>query len=121
MNYWIDQPAIWHRWWKPPVWDWWITPSGGTESRTEWGNPVIDFILEAPIGAHLLGSLLFFGLGYLITGERWEGFAFAALWAVACQLAKADALLPLQRYNMRNVFWRILIGTVPLGITLLLL
>jgi hypothetical protein len=119
MNYWTN-PINWRRWWRPPVFDWWITPSGGS-SRTYWGNGALDILLESPLGAHLLGALLSFGLGFLTTGAKWEAYVFAVMYAVACQLAKADALLPLMRYSMREVIWRILIGTVPLGILLLLL
>lgn len=119
MNYWLDA-AVWKDFWKPPPLTWWLTPSGG-DTQTSWGDFVIDILMESPVGAHLFGSGIAFLIGFLVTQAKWEAFGFAVVWAVIGQLQKADALIPLRRYNMRNVFWRILIGTVPLLALLLVL
>lgn len=115
-NYWLD-PRTWTRAWAPPPWYWWIRPSGG-DSRTSWGNALVDFILESPTGSHTLGSAIAWGIGFAAVTTLppvWAAFVFAAMWALVGQGQKADALLPLQRYSGREIVWRVLLGTIPLA------
>jgi hypothetical protein len=120
---WLAQyltPRLTRNWYVPPKWSWWIQPSGGDVAPPKpWS--VWDYLLESPLGAHTLGSLLAFGIGAIVTGDRWEAYAFACVWSVIGQGQKFDALAPLGRYNWREVVWRLVIGLVPLGVALLLL
>lgn len=108
MNYWTD-PRTWKGFWKIPHFEWWVLPSGG-DCQTSWSNFFFDFWLEAPLGAHALGAAIGFALGYLFSGNVGGAIIASAVWTVVGQLQKADALLPLKRYNGREIFWRCIIG-----------
>jgi len=109
-----------HNWWKPPTFHWWIDPSGGEVSAPPKPWSLGDRLLESPIGAHSLGTLISFGVGMLVTGALWEAYAFSAVYAIVGQAQKADALFPLKGYNWRNIIWRLVIALVPLAIILIL-
>lgn len=113
MNYWLD-PKTWRNWWKPFHLEWWVLPSGG-DCQTSWSNLVLDFLLESPLGSHTIGAALAWGVGILCAlwlPPVWVAFAFAVMWTLVGQGQKADALLPLKRYDGRNIVWRAVIGIV---------
>lgn len=107
--------AAWRDWWRPPPKRWWLDPSG-TPKPWRW----YDYVMETPIGAHTLGAVIAFVIGWFaVTLPRPIAAAmFVLVWACVGQAQKADALLPLKQYNIRNVVWRIIIALVA---TLLLL
>ena len=116
--YWFTPEAT-KDWWKPPRLSWWIDPSGGDVAPPKpWS--LWDRILESPISAHFLESLWQFALVFLITRNVFASCLISLLLSVKGQLQKADALLPLKRYNWRNIVWRLIIGLVPLAIIVLL-
>ena len=112
LHFW-KQPAVLKDWWKPPKLSWWFEPSGGDCAPPKpWG--LMDYILESPLGAHSLGALLIFvvtALALLLPFE-WACSVVAFAVCVYGQGQKGDALIPLKRYNLRNVVWRSIIGGV---------
>jgi hypothetical protein len=111
VNYWLN-PRTWRNWWRPPHAEWWVLPSGG-DCQTSWSNLFLDFLLESPLGSHSLGSFVAFGVGLaaaFLLPPIGVAFVFAVMWALVGQGQKGDALIPLSRYNGREIVWRVFIG-----------
>lgn len=118
-NHWILDPRTWRNALKIPPLEWWIWPSGGDVAPYKpwkWYH----YVLESPISAHTLGAVLSFVIAFLLISflpAKAAAAGVAVLVAVYGQGQKADALIPLKRYDGRNIVWRSLIALVAsLGI-----
>ncbi len=118
-DHWIFSSHTWRNALKPPPLRWWIEPSGGDVAPPKpwmWYH----YLLESPPMAHTLGAALAFVVAFLLISflpAKAAAAGVAILVAVYGQGQKADALIPLRRYNGRNIVWRSLIAVVAsLGI-----
>jgi hypothetical protein len=99
-----------------PYRSWWLTPSGGPYPKP-WS--LFTILTEAPLPAHLLGALvmaLWIALDRVLPGnvQLWERATAAMILWQAFNVER----LGWARYGFVEVFWRVAIGAVPLGIVL---
>jgi hypothetical protein len=104
-------PRTLHRWYVPPRPSWWIQPSG---TPRPWG--LDDYLLESPLGAHLIGGTVYLAIGYPLTGHIWAAWGVSVLGALLVQGSKCDALFPLNVYSWREVVWRLVCWMLPSAI-----
>jgi len=106
---WFSAAAWRHAFTPPPIW-WWILPSGGDVNPPPW--PWWQYLTESPIGAHCLGAIWKLGVVLLLLQIPfpWNATALTVFVVLYGQLQKGDALIVLDRYNIRNVLWRTILG-----------
>lgn len=99
MNYLSSK--VWANWYKPMPLPRWLNPSG-TPRPWYWYH----YVFESPISAHALEALWGFALALVITRNVTQSCILSVVLAAKGQTQKADALIPMEKYNMQNVIWR---------------